>query len=508
MKKIFVLLALGIWPLALLYPQSRTFIRNFGDDIFNLVPYGDSAFYTISVHPGCGKNNYTLRYLNRGGEVLGAWDAPLMPDHLYVLEGLTDASGRLALMYYTLGANHLLYITPSGNILWGLRLNENGYKFHRIVQSGGNYYLLGNRTTPLAIDSCRAAVCRVSGGGTVEWIKEFRTPAYEHTQFNDILVRNDSLLIGGAYGNDDGPGKWYSFLGIMDLDGNMHRSVIYSEDTTQFMAQNKRYQVMNMQMATDGSIYLHQRATFAIEALMKIDANLSPVWTRKLNGTILDMERTYEDDLLISADGGYGAALFRVNSSGSTSGYTSADLSAADSETAQASKIYRFSCGYLVVAWQNWPNDLYLHTDAQARYCNVNPESVFEPLLSTDANPLRLPAQLLANSVPVQQFPLSYALNDTSQQLITYCEPVNACADGVSVEPSGTGSINLYPNPADAYIRLELPGDLQTGTVYIYDINGRCVSESPLAKQISTDMLPAGAYLLRCGKYTGRFIKK
>ncbi|MES2388888.1 MAG: carbohydrate-binding protein [Bacteroidota bacterium] len=79
--------------------------------------------------------------------------------------------------------------------------------------------------------------------------------------------------------------------------------------------------------------------------------------------------------------------------------------------------------------------------------------------------------------------------------------------NGVSKTHYAAG-LKIYPNPAENVIRIEAKGE-----VSIFDIQGRQVyaasdETTGLMKDLDVSNLPAGIYAVRCGGFTGRFVKE
>lgn len=74
----------------------------------------------------------------------------------------------------------------------------------------------------------------------------------------------------------------------------------------------------------------------------------------------------------------------------------------------------------------------------------------------------------------------------------------------VGIEDIDDPAISLYPNPADQYIAIEGMGN---STVSIYDIYGRMVLHSS-DHRIDISTLASGLYLLRCGAFSHKFVKR
>jgi hypothetical protein len=84
--------------------------------------------------------------------------------------------------------------------------------------------------------------------------------------------------------------------------------------------------------------------------------------------------------------------------------------------------------------------------------------------------------------------------------------------------PSGLrpGRLELYPNPADQWIRVRLPGEAHGfHEIRVYDLSGRMVMamEADLSEVIRLpESLQRGIYLMKVqtegGTYHGRFIKE
>ncbi len=88
-------------------------------------------------------------------------------------------------------------------------------------------------------------------------------------------------------------------------------------------------------------------------------------------------------------------------------------------------------------------------------------------------------------------------------------------ADANSVDQNGVVKVNVYPNPASAYLHVQLPVEMTT-TAYVYDINGRQVLSKAVdhTKQITFDTrsLAKGYYFVKLQNgntnYTAKFIKR
>lgn len=108
-----------------------------------------------------------------------------------------------------------------------------------------------------------------------------------------------------------------------------------------------------------------------------------------------------------------------------------------------------------------------------------------------------------------------------SRFIINSCKTVAPCVKinditTVGVDFAESESFNIYPNPAEDRLYVEVSEKLIGGAVSIYSVGGRLVLEnigiSPENSEIDISLLPPGTYLVKIkiaeNAYTGKFVKK
>lgn len=68
-------------------------------------------------------------------------------------------------------------------------------------------------------------------------------------------------------------------------------------------------------------------------------------------------------------------------------------------------------------------------------------------------------------------------------------------------------SVQVYPNPAQLYLRLKLPDQVHVLSVQILDMQGKLLRQLPYQQQICVAELSPGAYLLQCNTNLGKVQK-
>src|SRR5690606_7719181 len=112
-------------------------------------------------------------------------------------------------------------------------------------------------------DSSRAIIAKLNSLGNVRWVKYYRmnSALAALTDFNDLLVEGNQLLVAGAYYYTSqylGQGPYRPILAVLDTAGNFQNGYYYITDSSTF-AGFEKYQFTSLNKTPNGSYYLGAR---------------------------------------------------------------------------------------------------------------------------------------------------------------------------------------------------------------------------------------------------------
>lgn len=483
--------------------SQHQYIKNYNDDVYNLIPCQDSTFYSIALHPGCGINNYTLRYFNRAGNVARTMDAPITVAGMSVFDGTTDASSTLTMLYYALGYNVVQQTDTSGNLHFCRSFNPNGYEFYKILPGDQSFYLCGYKVMVNSTDSLSSVIVKINHAGYFQWAKKYTMPGYKNFVLNDFLLRNDSLLVGGYFNNGQSPLPSYPYLAMLDTAGVPGSQYTYVIDSSMFLFEP--YKITDLDFYDNDILYGKFRASSGVDCIMRLDGQLQPIWTKSISGELGLICATYEGGVLFNTPVCYNSGLVKLDPSGAVAGYSANSLTGSQG-TAQAGMVYRLDCGYLIGTPAGWPADLYSHIPSNGGYCDGSSNAPSIPIY-----PL---SPVIRRAVSVNSDPIVFSMygglptfTNPAPVVTTYCSAPYSCEGSLGLnELQLPLTLPIYPNPASSTIHIPVTG---TETVFIRDAFGQLVySGTTSSGTIAIGHLAPGVYFLQAGEKTGRFVRE
>ncbi len=499
MKRIHILLLFASLFSGTLLAQPQKYIRNFDDDVYGIYPCKDSTFYTISIHPGCGINSFAVRYIDRKGEIIWAKESPVSAAHFMWFEGVVQDDNTFTIAYYTGGYNLVTQLSSTGDVQFSYGFNPNGYKFTKIMAINNEFYLTGNKETPVSTDSCKAVLVKLNSSGIYQWSKTYKFPGYQHFAFNDAKAHNGSILVGGYFSDGYSPEPSYPYIAKLDLNGNLSQQYTHVIDSNMFLFEP--YHLTHLDFYDENTIFGRFRASAGVDCIMKLDNQFNTIWTKNIIGDLGLICASYEGGVYFSTEGHIDGDVYKMDPNGVITNHYAHTES---NSLGGAAVMERFDCGYMIGTAVGWPSDLYAHIPSNAGYCS----GVDETLDNTYEEPVIRRAVSAQAPVPVTfscftmtpQFTHINPVNDL------FCTETFQCAGSLGLTENKPDEFRISPNPATDFVQLDLPQGTQ---VEVIDALGKIVlmTTGPNG-ELNISGLANGMYTLRAGNAIARVVKE
>lgn len=474
------------------------YLRNYNDDVHTLIPCQDSTYYSISIHPGCGINSFSIHYIGRHGQVIWSKESNTWGGHLFDFKGYADENNTVTLVYYSNGNNGLTRIDRNGSVLFNKVFNQSTYKMSTITPAVDGFYLTGKQNEFSSWDPSVPVLLKMNNNGEVVWVKTYTMPNIPRILFNDVQKLGDSLLIVGSYSQGTSPQVNYPCLLKTDLDGNAGSSFYYRIETIDV----DQYKFMDVDSQDPEAIYLKFRASAGVDGILKLNSQLQKVWCQNVSGDLGTICASYDGGVLLTSTSPDGD-IATLNAQGTLTGSRATDQL---NSTTTPSLVLRHDCGYLVALPSNWPGDRYAHISKDLAYCGVVPGEQFlvYPINPVTRHPITMTAQTNATSM-FTIYPLSGVFSTISTTETIDCLEAYSCNGPLEISELEFTPVALYPNPATGIIHIETNGF----PVTITDASGTLVYNGVIVNgELNIQFLAPGLYHVKSNQQRGRFIKQ
>lgn len=501
------------------FAQSYSFIKTLDQDIWRIVPGQNGTFYSITWEPDCPEDLITISYFNEKGEILNTFQSPPYIGSLTSIDGVVNTSNHLVLYLRDETINHLLYeFDGNGTLIWNnnMQFTNPIVKFTKIITSPTGYYLLGNINSVNNNDSSFAVLTKVSTVGKHEWTKRYginpTSPASTH--FNDILYHNNSLICVGRYyylNQWAGQGPMRPTISVLDTAGNLLQNYCYVVDSSGFFGFDY-YEFVQISKTPNNHFYLVGNNGGNEHALFKINSNYNIEWIReKLSGKATAMCAGYNENVFISPEGNFNNFVLNFDSTGQVIGnhITKNPSSGFDLSYGKVMSIKQHDCGFLLI------NDdaMYAHVPKSFTYClDSSMTSGFGNYYAVNTFYGRN-ISLVANSLTTpNQYVMTSTYANMSKTEVTHGSSTYNCANTMANDIPLQEKLNVYPNPSNSKLYIELTEKYKNAQITLYAANGekvvnQVVNETGLfVLDVST--LSKGIYVLQVQQSGHSFTQK
>jgi hypothetical protein len=486
-----------------------------GEPALRIVPGQHGSFYTISTQLDCPDDLVIIRHFNASGNTLKTFTSPPYIGAITSFDGVVNSNNNLVLYVKLNDLNHLLYeFDSTGAIVWNrnYQFTAPQVKFTKIRKAQYGYYLLGNTSSPTYMDSSRAIITKLNPEGVMQWTKYYRmnNTLTAMTDFNDMIVDNNKLLIAGAYYYTSqylGQGPYRPILATMDSSGNFQSGYYYMTDSSQFSGFEK-YQFLSLQKTPKGSYYLGARNGGNEHAIFKLDASMNIQWVKRApSGKFNALCAGYDEDILIVRDNSWGNLVLRYDSSGTV--YTNHLTKGVhpDLKYGLINTIVQHNCGFLLSS----SNNMIARTNGQMQYCIDSAQTTMLPTYYPVSKHYRNSISIASGSITNFNTYLSTAQYAPSVTMETnVCSGTYNCSGIMSSIKDVVADAVIYPNPANDFIVIRQRPSA-SGEATIYDMSGKTVARQTLHggdQKMSVSALPSGIYLMRIVGNEGLTMRK
>lgn len=475
------------------------YLRNYNDDVHTLIPCQDSTYYSISIHPGCGINSFSIRYIGRHGQVIWAKESQTWVSHLFDFKGYTDENNTVTLIYYSGGNNGLTRIDQNGNVLFNKVFNQSTYKMSTITPAPDGFYITGKQYEPSYWEPSVPVLLKMDNNGDIAWIKSYSIPSVSRVLFQDVELLGDSLLIVGSYTQSQPPETRFPCLLKTDLNGNVGRSYYYRIETIDV----DRYRFTDVDSQDPESIYLKFYASSGVDGILKLNSQLQKVWCQNIVGDLGTICASYDGGVLFTTGMSFGGDIMNLNAQGT---FTGSRATTGLASSSVPSMVLRHDCGYLVALPAGWPTDRYAHLPQNLTYCGdtVGDQTPVYPINPVTRHPITMTAQTNATST-FTIYPLSGVFSTISTTETIDCLEAYSCNGPLEISEQEFTPAVLYPNPATDIIHIETNGF----PVTITNAAGFIVYSGVLVNEaLNIQCLAPGLYHVKSNQQRGRFIKQ
>ncbi len=484
--------------------------------------------YTLNFHDAIFKkvlrtfdNNFVLtdgkKFIKTDSSGAIIWKKQIETNFPVLIQSFCELSDKgLVAVCQMIGAdNHakiyLVKIDSEGNYKWSKMLSKEYSEFAYSIAAGtdNDFYLCGSGC------STSNFVLKMNAAGEQVWVKDLKA-GITLGSAQRIAYHNGELIISGRL---EGNGNAELYLLKTDLNGNPLQS--------RRVSMTKSFTTRVLTFTNDGG-YIIAGNYLSAEGndnpfILRTDVNMNPVWMRSYGAagieTINDIAVTSNDDLYIvgniyiNADQNINMLLFKTNALGDIQWQMHAgseELNGAGYDDALSIASINDN-GFIITGFSN--GGFMTKVDKMGNgFC-------FQRLLTLDVN--EVPLSMLnvsfqQNIIPqfdeVPITPQSATLNIAAPDI---CYG-NANSGNNNNNNNGGGNstsnptvtspnveINIYPNPGNGQITIELSKELsEPGVINVYDISGKLLlSHDVLPYQViqkfDNSKLPNGSYILQ-----------
>lgn len=474
------------------------YLRNYDDDVHAIIPCQDSTYYTISIHPGCGINSFSVHYIGRHGQLIWSKESQTWVSHLNDFKGFTDENNVLTLIYSSLGYNGLTRMDQTGTIIFNRIFNSSTYRMNSIIPTTGGFYLTGIQYEYTS-DPSIPVLLKMDNSGQVVWVKSYSIPNIPRLLFRDVQMLGDSLLMVGNYTEAGSPEVTFPYILKTDLNGNTGSSNYYRIETIDV----DRYKFLDVDSHDPASIYLKFYASSGVDGILKLNNQLQPVWCKSVVGDLGTICASYEGGVMFSTGMSFDGDITNLNPQGTIIGSTATGNL---STSSLPSVILRHDCGYLVALPSTWPGDRYAHISQDQLYCGASAadQGDLTPINTVTKHPISVNTQTLASST-FSLIILTGAFTDVIRTETVDCIEPYSCSGPLGLSEQQWTSDLLYPNPATDVIHIET----KDSPIVITNATGAVVYSGTLTNnELNIRFLAPGLYHVNCSQQSGHFIKQ
>jgi|GEM_PF-3585600 len=483
--------------------QEHSFVKMLSEPALKVIPGLHGSFYTISTQLDCPDDLVIIRHFSSSGATLKTFQSPPYIGALASFDAVTNEKNNLVLYLKLNELNHLLYEFDSlGNIIWNksYQFVTPQMKFTKLKAAVDGYYLLGTTYSPTFTDSSRAIITKLNTLGNVRWVKYYRmnSALAAMTDFNDMLVEGNQILIAGAYYYTSqylGQGPYRPIMAVLDTAGNFQSGYYYITDSSS-MTSFEKYQFMSLDKTPNGSYYLGARNGGNEHAIFKLDASLNISWVKRApSGKFTTMCAGYEEDVMIVRDNGWGNLVLRFDSSGNSYTGRRTKAVANDLQYGLVNTIVQHNCGFLLGNSHN----MIARTNSQMQFCIDSVQTTMLPTYYPVNNHYRNSISISSGAISsYNQYTTTAQYTVTSSTEASICSGTYNCSGSTTSVVDPELLVSLYPNPANNVLNIRLADD---GEVMIYDMSGRVVGVQQLKgaanNAVSVAAMAPGSYLFK-----------
>jgi hypothetical protein len=487
------------------YAQEHCFVKMLGEPALRIIPAQHGSFYTISTQLDCPDDLVIIRHFSANGTTLKTFTSPPYIGAITSFDGVANSKNNLVLYVKLNEINHLVYeFDSTGAIIWNrnFQFTAPQVKFTKIKLAQYGYYLLGNMSSPAYMDSSRAVMAKLTPEGQMQWTKYYRmnSTLTAMTDFNDMMVDNNKLLIAGAYyytSQYQGQGPYRPILATLDTSGNFQNGYYYMTDSSQFSGFEK-YQFLSLHKTPKGGYYLGARNGGNEHAIFKLDASMNIQWVKRApSGKYNAMCAGYDEDIMIVRDNSWGNLVLRYDSTGTVySNHLTKGVNS-DLKYGLINTLVQHNCGFLLSS----SNNMIARTNGQMQYCIDSTQTTMLPTYYAVTSHYRNAISISSGSITnFNQYLTSAQYTPSATMETTVCAGTYNCSGVVNSITDKTLSADIYPNPASGFISIRREGASASGEAMIYDMNGKVVVRQALKsgeEKISVSALSPGIYLVK-----------
>lgn len=489
------------------YAQSYSFVKTLDVDIWKIIPAQNGTFYTITWRPDCPEDLITLNYFNAQGDIVKSFQSPPYIGSLTSIDGVVNASNHIVIYLRDETLNHLVYeFDSNGNMIWnnGIQFTNPIIKYTKIILSPTGYYLLGNTVVAAGVDSTFAVITKLSNIGKHQWTKKYNTMPFasSETFFHDLLYLNHSLVCVGGYVSTNqwsGQPPYRPIVSVLDTAGNVQQSYCYTIDSSAFFGFDY-YKFVQISKTPNGSFYLVGNNGGNEHALFKMNSNFQIQWIReRLSGRANAMCAGFEENVFIVPDGNFNNFVMSFDSTGQVKGnhITKNPSTGYDLSFGKVMSISQHDCGFLLK--NNYA--MYAHVTPRFEYSLDSTMSSgfgnYYPVNNFNRRTLPIYAKPLTQ---FNQYTLTTPYAAVTHTAITHAIVTYNCNNVTANEAETHLKVDVYPNPADTYLHIDLSAAIEEVQISLFDLNGKNVWSQKVKNQslFSLDVVdfPSGLYVL------------
>lgn len=464
--------------------QNNQWVRKLEEQAVQVVPGQRGTFYSLSWQTNCPDDYIVVRFYKPDGTVQHAFKSFVYLGLISTYKACTNASNHLIMYLRDDGTNHMFYeFDSSGVMVWNnnIQYTNPKVKYEAFIQGANCFYLAGSND-PATSDSAYAYLCKLNLQGQHLWTKRYKlqNAAGSNVRFHDLMLKQDTLFAVGHFFSLPYTGGWQPWRPLvtkLDTSGAVLQSFYYMVDSS-FIGFDE-YSFQQIKKSTTGSYYLSALNYGNEHAIFRLDPSFNVSWIQYWSsGKVKGLTAGYNDDVWMIQDYASSNYIFHMGANGAVlPGHATRNPSSTTVlDYGDAFSIEKHDCGYLVSNNEN----IIMRVDTAMRSCLDTTYTDFE-LYSAVTNVQRRSVALQAeNTTPLGHYVTTATYNMISSTSTALCSDILPNCSG-----SGSTAVNevtdiplqVYPNPANKLLVVELPSVSSGCTISLLDLQGRLCKE-------------------------------